>query len=235
MEIKIFENHGFASCMHEAYTYVSSHLLKIIRNTWIPALILSAFTSCMIMLQLPNKQLIDWANVNLWPTVAILGSLAVCILVANLLFTTSSIVVINKHPYWKQFSRICIYFLLVLVTYIIFAVLFIFIDKEITSHLIQNTKLYIIFTAILIVLAIVIFCFFMPPFTYIFYKYNDRTDSHLKNFFNDFKIGLHHWGINAAVIFLGELIIAIAMAIIAIPAEILVFCSNLIATRSIGW
>ena len=223
MEIKIFENHGFASCMHEAYTYVSSHLLKIIANTWIPALILSAFTSCMVILQLPNKQLIDWANTNLWTTVAILGSLAVCILVANLLFTTSSIVMINKHSYWKQFHRVCIYFLLALVIYIIFAALFIFIDKEITLHLIKDTKLYIIFTAILIILGIALFCFFMPPFTYIFYKYNDRRDSHPKNFFNDFKIGLHHWGINIAVIFLGELIIAIAMTIITIPADILVF------------
>lgn len=209
--------------MHEAYTFVSSHLLKITANTWIPALILSAFTSGMIILQLPNKQLINWANANPWTTVVILGFFSLFILVGSLLFATSSLVVLNKHHYWKQFSRVCIYSVLILVLYAAFTALFNFLNTEIASHFVKDPKWHLVLSSLLILSYLILFWFFTPPLTYIYYKYNDREDYRLKTFFSDFKTGLHHWGINAAVLFLGGLIITIAMAVIAIPAEILVF------------
>jgi hypothetical protein len=216
MEIDIFKNRSFSSCMHEAFKFITTNFQDLIKKTWFPILLCSFLTSFLIYSQLPNKQLTVWSTAHIMPTIYIGLLLIISVITSFIYYIASFLKFFDGFSLKSHFKKVTAFTIFAILVAIVAIVACMYGGIAIAAKM--NLR-HLQFTLIISFVALIVMII-SAPITYSFFKYNNNKCNFIQAI-KSIKLGFKHWGITTATLFLSSLITGIIISIIAIPVWIL--------------
>lgn len=218
----IYKSRGFSSCINSAYHLMSDNMKGIIRGTWLPALLMSLFSSIAVTLFIPNDETLTFglANKGLYLTVFYVSLF--CVLVCDIWLYSRLMSVLNDQPRRWNFTRVLlatIYMFLIgfLVGFVIVGAFYLALRK--TGG---NPSLFLFDNWLVVLIVLLLVTLALLPFNYIVMRYlYDKDASFWGDLPKTYKTGLRHLGFIFITTLLTSIIVGIIVLIASLPLNIL--------------
>lgn len=227
--MNLYSNRSVSGSIKAAYNLYSGNLKKVLRLTWLPALVFAVLQTALLMFVLPDKRVYEIGMSNIFVSLAVAIVLTIAGFVAASWLLAKTVAMLNANTAASYFRRAMVsnaipYIYIILLSLIVVELLPLLSTKLQTAfQLGPETLAFVnVVTAIAVTLlatAAVI------PFIYSSFKYIINPDTPLLHLFSkDYAVGFRHWG----HLFLMGLIVSLIMMVIALIVT-LPFCIILVA------
>jgi MFS family permease len=231
METELYKSRSFSSCIKAAYILISTNIKAIFKSTWMPALLYAMVLAASIMMEIPDKSLVDTGMARPIITSVIMLCIWILDIAISTWFVASIISLLNGENFKKNLTRSIV---ITLVSLLFMAILWllIFVSKGVFTSLLTSTKVTttasVVAPAISILVFSVIFGIVLLPYGFSSMKYLvDHTSKISDLFKKDYVKGWHHWGFLLITLFITIVIICLLALIVFVPLIIIVVAQSI--------